>query len=82
MTSEDEIYADWLNLLGSDEIADRTPVILTDLHKMHDAAEASHTTDGIRPHLPMTPGQAALQERMYREIEIRPEVIEELRNHG
>ena len=42
MTSEDAVYADWLNLLGSDEITDRTPVIMTDLHRMHDAAEASH----------------------------------------
>jgi hypothetical protein len=42
MTTEDEVYAAWLNLLGSDEITDRDPDILTDLHLLHDRAEASH----------------------------------------
>ena len=42
MTSDDAVYADWLNLLGSDEITDRDPDIAADLHQMHDAAEASH----------------------------------------
>lgn len=82
VTGEDAVYAGWLNLLGSDEIEDHDPDIAVDLHLMHDTAEASHTIDGIRPHLPMTPEQAALQERVYREIEISPEVIEELRRYG
>lgn len=42
MTGEDAIYAGWLNLLGSDEIADLDPDILRDLHLMHDTAEESH----------------------------------------
>lgn len=43
MTDADFAYADWLNLLGSDEITDRTPDIVRDLHEMHDRAEESHT---------------------------------------
>lgn len=43
MTGNDEVYIAWLNLLGSDEIADRNPDIVRDLHLMHDTAEASHT---------------------------------------
>lgn len=49
MTKEDQIYADWLNLLGSDEAADRTPAapaIAADLRTMHDAAKASHGPQG------------------------------------
>lgn len=42
MTIEDEVYAAWLNLLGSDEIKDTDPGITADLHAMHDRAEASH----------------------------------------
>lgn len=42
MTKEDQVYGDWLDLLGSDEITDTDPAIAADLHKMHDAAEASH----------------------------------------
>ena len=42
MTAEDEVYAGWLNLLGSDEIEDRDPDVIEDLHQMHDRAEASH----------------------------------------
>lgn len=45
MTSEDEVYACWLNLLGSDEILDTDPETIDDLHRMHDAAEASHRTE-------------------------------------
>jgi len=37
------------------------------------------TVDGIRPHRPMTAEEAALQERAYREIQISPDVIAELR---
>ena len=40
MTKEDETYAVWLNLLGSDLY--EPPEIEADLHLMHDAAEASH----------------------------------------
>jgi hypothetical protein len=43
MTGADEVYAVWLNLLGSDEIDDTNPDTVKDLHQMHDAAEASHT---------------------------------------
>jgi hypothetical protein len=42
MTSEDRVYADWLNAFGSDEITDTTPDVVNPLHRMHDAAEASH----------------------------------------
>lgn len=42
MTTEDTVYADWLNLLGSDEIDDTDRDIRADLHLMHDAAEDSH----------------------------------------
>lgn len=42
MTTEDEVYASWLNLLGSDEAQDTDPDTIKDLHRMHDASEASH----------------------------------------
>jgi hypothetical protein len=42
MTGEDAVYAWWLDVLGSDEIADTDPGITRALHRMHDAAEASH----------------------------------------
>jgi hypothetical protein len=42
MTNEDRVYADWLDLLGSDEITDKDPAIAQALHRLHDAAEASH----------------------------------------
>lgn len=45
MTKEDEIYADWLDLLGSDEIEDRNEEIAADLKVMHDRAVASHGED-------------------------------------
>lgn len=48
MTADDEVYAAWLNLLGSDEINDHDPDIIRDLHRMHDAAEASHIPEGDR----------------------------------
>lgn len=51
MTSDDEVYAAWLNLFGSDEIDDHTPaapVITRDLHLMHDTAEASHAPEALR----------------------------------
>jgi hypothetical protein len=44
MTGEDAVYAEWLNLLGSDEIKDHDPDILRDLHLMHEVAEASHSS--------------------------------------
>lgn len=42
MTGEDSVYAWWLDVLGSDEIADTDPGIARALHRMHDRAEASH----------------------------------------
>jgi hypothetical protein len=42
MTPQDNVYAVWLNILGTDEIDDPDPDIMDDLHFMHDAAEASH----------------------------------------
>lgn len=42
MTREDEIYADWLDLLGSDEISDTNEAITADLKAMRERAEASH----------------------------------------
>lgn len=45
MTTEDEVYAGWLNLLGSDEVSDTDPGTIDDLHRMHDASEASHRTE-------------------------------------
>jgi hypothetical protein len=42
MTDADRAYADWLNLLGSDEITDTDPGITADLHRMHDRAQDSH----------------------------------------
>jgi hypothetical protein len=44
MTGADEVYAVWLNLLGSDGI-DSDTEIGEDLHQMHDAAEASHAEE-------------------------------------
>lgn len=42
MTVEDEVYAGWLDILGSDIIV--SPEELCEsLHRLHDAAEASHT---------------------------------------
>lgn len=48
MSIEDEVYADWLNILGTDEALDHTFAaewIQADLHLMHDAAQASHGED-------------------------------------
>jgi hypothetical protein len=42
MTTEDEVYAGWLNLLGSDEIKDTNEDTIRDLHQMHVSAEVSH----------------------------------------
>lgn len=77
MTAEDAVYAAWLNLLGSDEIADTTPAapdIAADLHRMHERAEASHTVGALRPYMPMTPG-----EEVYRLKEVSPKAIGGLR---
>lgn len=45
MTKEDAVYADWLDLLGSDEDQDPDPEIIWALHVLHDAAEASHVPE-------------------------------------
>lgn len=42
MTTEDEVYASWLNLLGSDIYPAEPTGVAKDLHLMHDASEASH----------------------------------------
>lgn len=42
MTKRDEIYADWMNALGSDEADDTDPEIFARLHHLHEDAEASH----------------------------------------
>jgi len=42
MTPQDNVYAVWLNILGTDEIDDPNEDISDDLHLMHDAAEASN----------------------------------------
>lgn len=41
MTKEDAVYADWLDLLGSDEISDKNEAITADLKAMRERAEAS-----------------------------------------
>jgi hypothetical protein len=41
-TAEDTVYADWLNLLGSDEITDTDAATAAALRRLHDDAEASH----------------------------------------
>lgn len=46
MTKEDQVYGDWLDLFGSDEIGDTDPGIAADLHAMHDAAASSHHAQG------------------------------------
>lgn len=46
MTGADEVYADWLNLLGSDEIDDTNEDTIRDLHQMHVSAEVSHHGPG------------------------------------
>lgn len=42
MTAEDEVYASWLNLLGSDVDPAEPEAVTVDLGLMHDASEASH----------------------------------------
>ena len=42
VTHEDEVYAAWLNLLGSDVRPDEPEAVTADLHTMHDASTASH----------------------------------------
>lgn len=80
MTAEDEVYADWLDVLGSD--IDEPEAVAKALHRLHEAAEASHgTVDGIRPHLPMTAEQADLRRRMCEALptDLDPAAVEELR---
>lgn len=42
MTHDDEVYAEWLNTLGSGVADDPESDIGRDLHTMHDRAEVSH----------------------------------------
>ena len=46
MTTEDAVYAAWLNLLGSDP--SEPPEVEEALHALHDLAEASHGTEACR----------------------------------
>ena len=50
MTREEHVYGDWLDLFGSDVprsgllVPDPETAVLRGLHRLHDLAEASHTS--------------------------------------